>query len=70
MSFMIERVGRQTGFIGETVRVPEESHADEKSNKSGWNGTDTKGHSVASGVYFYRMKAGAQSNTRKMILLK
>ncbi|RLC50281.1 MAG: hypothetical protein DRH79_07845, partial [Candidatus Cloacimonadota bacterium] len=36
-----------------------------------WNGTDNSNRSVSSGVYFYKMRAGARyTNTRKMILLK
>jgi hypothetical protein len=35
-----------------------------------WNGTDDKGCSVGSGVYFYRFSCGNQVLTRKMILLK
>jgi hypothetical protein len=35
-----------------------------------WDGTDRNGNRVGSGVYFYRLKAGAYTETRKMILLK
>ncbi|MBM4403804.1 MAG: choice-of-anchor J domain-containing protein [Candidatus Cloacimonetes bacterium] len=35
-----------------------------------WNGMDNNGHSVSSGVYFYKMKAGSYSSTKKMILMK
>jgi len=35
-----------------------------------WNGTDDKGVGVASGVYFYRMKAGGDVAVRKMVLVK
>jgi flagellar hook assembly protein FlgD len=35
-----------------------------------WNGTDDRGHSVPSGVYFYRIQAEGFSATRKMMLLK
>lgn len=35
-----------------------------------WDGTDTNGSSVASGIYFYRVTAGANSATMKMVLMK
>jgi hypothetical protein len=35
-----------------------------------WNGTDTNGRNVGSGVYFYRMKSEGFAETKKMLLLK
>lgn len=35
-----------------------------------WDGRDNKGHSVASGLYFYRLKSGTFTFTRKMIMMK
>ena len=35
-----------------------------------WDGTDYRGKSVSSGIYFLRMQAGKYSATRKMILMK
>jgi len=35
-----------------------------------WNGRDERGRGVASGVYFYRLDAGGESSTRRMVLMK
>ena len=35
-----------------------------------WHGDDNSGRSVGSGVYFYRLRAGDFSQTRKMVMLK
>jgi flagellar hook assembly protein FlgD len=35
-----------------------------------WDGKDNQGQEVASGVYFYKIKAGDYSETKKMILMK
>jgi hypothetical protein len=35
-----------------------------------WEGTDGSGRAVASGVYLYRIEAGGQSASRKMVLMK
>jgi len=35
-----------------------------------WNGKDNQGSSVASGVYFYKLQAGAASSMQKMLLFK
>ena len=35
-----------------------------------WNGKNQQGEPVASGVYFYRIRAGDYSQIRKMVILK
>lgn len=35
-----------------------------------WNGTDNSGKTVGSGVYYYRLRSGRFSSTRKMVLMK
>lgn len=35
-----------------------------------WDGKDDSGKEVASGIYFYRLKAGDYNNSRKMVLMK
>jgi len=39
-------------------------------HQAGWDGRDDAGREVASGVYFYRMRASGRSETRRMLLLK
>ncbi|MCB5267836.1 MAG: T9SS type A sorting domain-containing protein [Candidatus Cloacimonetes bacterium] len=35
-----------------------------------WNGTDSSGNAVSSGIYFYRLSTENHNETRKMILMK
>ena len=35
-----------------------------------WDGRDNSGHPVASGVYFYKLRAGEFNSIKKMVLLK
>jgi flagellar hook assembly protein FlgD len=35
-----------------------------------WNGNDDQGRTVGSGIYFYKMRAGKYTSTKKMILMK
>jgi hypothetical protein len=35
-----------------------------------WHGRDDRGGAVASGIYFYRLRAGDETLTRKMVLVK
>jgi len=39
-------------------------------NNVSWDGIDGEGRPVASGLYFYKMKAGRYTSTKKMILMK
>jgi hypothetical protein len=39
-------------------------------NNLHWNGMDNSGNAVSSGVYFFRLKSGSYSSTRKMVLMK
>ena len=35
-----------------------------------WNGRDDSGQRVSSGTYFFRLKAGEYSETKRMVLIK
>jgi len=35
-----------------------------------WNGTDSDGKNVTSGIFFYKMRSGKYTSTKKMILMK
>jgi len=35
-----------------------------------WNGTDRFGNAVASGVYFYRIRASGETRASRLVVLK
>jgi flagellar hook assembly protein FlgD len=35
-----------------------------------WDGKDQKGNDLSSGVYFYQLKAGQLTETKRLVLLK
>jgi len=55
---------------GRLVRTLVEGNKTPGSYSLDWDGRDSQGRSVASGIYFYRIKAGVFKQTRKMVLLK
>ena len=55
---------------GQRVRVLVDEEFFAGSHKVEWNGTDTSGRSVASGIYFYRMTTDEVIETKRMVLLK
>jgi hypothetical protein len=57
-------------ILGQRVRVAFDGWAQPGVNRVEWDGCTDNGQSVASGVYFYRLKSDADHLTRKMILLK
>lgn len=57
-------------ILGQKVRTLVK---DEKQNGAmtvSWNGKDDRGREVSSGIYFYRLKAGEFTQTKRMVLLK
>jgi flagellar hook assembly protein FlgD len=57
-------------ILGERVKTLAEGEFQTGSHTVTWDGTNQAGHTVASGIYFFRLNAGDNSVTRKMVLLK
>jgi hypothetical protein len=57
-------------ITGRLVRTLVNSTMDAGDHEVVWNGKDTDGHKVASGIYFYKMTAGDFTSTDKMTMLK
>jgi hypothetical protein len=57
-------------IAGRRVRTLVDEHRPAGVFSVQWNGDDDRGQRVASGVYFYRMRARAFVDTKKMVLLK
>jgi hypothetical protein len=55
---------------GARVAVLQEGFQQAGFYSAAWNGKDISGNSVAGGVYFYKMKTGEYTCTKKMLLLK
>ncbi len=55
---------------GRSVATLASGYRDRGAHAVEWNGTDARGGHVASGIYFYRLKAGKETVTKKMVLLK
>ncbi len=55
---------------GQKVKTLINDNQEAGSHTAVWNGRDDKGNNVSSGVYFYKLKSGNYTSTRKMILLK
>jgi flagellar hook assembly protein FlgD len=56
--------------LGQRVATLVNEHQTAGSKVVEWNGKDTVGSDVASGVYFYKIQAGSFIEMRKMILLR
>jgi hypothetical protein len=56
--------------LGQSVRDLVNGYQEAGNYTVTWDGKDAFGKPVASGVYFYRIKAGDYEKTRKMMLLK
>ncbi len=55
---------------GQIVRSFDIQQANAGTNSLVWNGLDNSNNSVSSGVYFFRLRSGSYSSTKKMVLMK
>ncbi|MCK4695451.1 MAG: T9SS type A sorting domain-containing protein, partial [Candidatus Cloacimonetes bacterium] len=55
---------------GQKVKTLVNEKLDAGTHQVVWNGKDNSGKNVSSGVYFYRLKSGKYTSTKKMILMK
>ncbi|NIM97071.1 MAG: T9SS type A sorting domain-containing protein [candidate division Zixibacteria bacterium] len=56
--------------LGQRVRVLVDEMQEAGRKSVIWDGKDGSGHEVASGIYFYKIKAENYQKTMKMVLLK
>ena len=74
ISFVMPTSGKATievyNVLGRLVATPFDGIAQSGVNEAVWNGTNTTGEAVASGIYFYRLKTESFTETKKMTLLK
>ena len=57
-------------ILGQTVRTLVEGRLNAGSQTVAWDGKDDKGNDLSSGVYFYQLRAGEVSETKRLVLLK
>ena len=74
ISFSLEKAGNTSLEIynqkGQLVKTLVNANLCAGTHKLVWNGDDENGSAVSSGLYFYRMKSGKFSSTKKMVLMK
>lgn len=57
-------------ILGQKVKTLVDGYQEAGSKIIGWDGEDEKGKELASGIYFYQLRAGDVTQTRRMVLLK
>jgi len=74
ISFDLPKAGqvelRIFNVLGQQVRALANQAMEAGQHTITWDGRDQGGTQVSSGVYFYRLSAGAYTDTKKMMLLK
>ncbi|MCB0834755.1 MAG: T9SS type A sorting domain-containing protein [Bacteroidetes bacterium] len=57
-------------LLGNAVRTLEDAEMEEGDHEYYWDGTDSRGNTVTSGIYFARLSYDGMIQTKKMILVK
>ena len=57
-------------LLGQQVRVLRSGLLEAGVHHATWDGADSRGYDLATGVYFARLRAGSRSQVRKMLLLR
>jgi len=74
ISFSVPTAGRTNldvfNVLGQHVRCLLDDDIEAGAHSIVWDGKDGDGHSVASGIYLYRLRAGKAVESKKMVLLK
>jgi flagellar hook assembly protein FlgD len=74
ISFVMPTTGKAMievyNVLGRLVSIPFDGIAQSGVNEVVWDGTNSTGEAVASGIYFYRLKTESFTETKKMTLLK
>jgi len=55
---------------GQKVKTLVDGHRAADNYSATWDGRDSAGNSCSSGIYFYKLKSSAQTQVKKMILMK
>jgi len=57
-------------ILGQKVRTLVEGRLNAGPQTVSWDGKDEKGNDLSSGIYFYQLRAGEMSETKRLVLLK
>ncbi len=56
--------------LGQKVKTLMQGYLKAGTTSVNWDGKDQKGNTVSSGIYLYELKAGNQTESKRMVLLK
>ncbi|RLC51586.1 MAG: hypothetical protein DRZ79_02525, partial [Candidatus Cloacimonadota bacterium] len=74
IQFNIKKAGHVTldvyNAMGQKVKTLVNRNLDAGTHSITWDGTNSQNYGVSSGVYFYKLKQGRYTSTKKMILMK